>query len=165
MFTVKRNNPEPKSVITRGPWGSGAVEAKDTLDKMPRNSPMNAIIGKGCKVKGKIELDGEVFIDGLVEGELMSSGTLTIGESGQVSAKISGCRIKIFGQVEGDIDCREQLELYTGARVIGDILTRSLVVQDGVFFEGHCGMKDSLTDTNKETSNQPADDDDDVLNG
>lgn len=154
MFTVKRNNQDSKSVITRGPWGSGGVETKDVLDKSPRNSSLNAIIGKGCKVRGKIELDGEVFIDGIVEGELMSSGTLTIGESGQVSAKVSGHRIKIFGQVEGDIDCREQLELYTGARVIGDILTRSLVVQDGVFFEGHCGMKDSLTA-----------DDDDVLNG
>lgn len=113
----------------------------DRLQQSDRLKPQQAVIGKDCRVTGKLELSGISQIDGAVSGEVVSTGDLTIGEGASIEARITGNRVRVFGNVTGDIDCSERLELHAGARVIGSITSKSLVIHDGVFFEGQCVMR------------------------
>jgi excisionase family DNA binding protein len=79
-------------------------------------------------------------INGSFEGSLTTKGNLTIGESAQVNADIIGENIVIAGQVTGDIIAERSLRLVSPARVIGDIKTSSLVIDDGAVLHGDCHM-------------------------
>ena len=105
-----------------------------------RHAGMDAFLGKGSKVDGKLVLGGTGRIEGQVEGEISAQDTLTIGESAVVNAKISGTSIIIEGRVTGDVCARQRLELRAASRVQGNISTPCLVVQDGAVFEGQCSM-------------------------
>ncbi len=105
-----------------------------------RHAGMDAFLGKGSKVDGKLVLEGTGLIEGQVEGEISAQDTLTIGESAVVNANISGTSIIIEGRVTGDVSARQRLELRAASRVQGNISTPCLVVQDGAVFEGQCSM-------------------------
>ncbi len=102
---------------------------------------VDAFLGKGCKVNGKLVFDGKGRIEGQVEGEITAQDTLTIGDGAIVNAKISGTSIVIEGRVTGDVIAKQRLELRAQSRVQGNITTPSLIVQDGAVFEGQCTMK------------------------
>jgi len=102
-----------------------------------------ALIGRDCRISGRVELGGVAQIDGSVSGEIVSTGELVIGEGATVEAKITGVKVRVFGSVSGDLVCSERLELHTGAKVLGNISSPSLIIQDGVVFEGQCFMQKS----------------------
>ncbi len=114
---------------------------------------VNAFLGKGSQVTGKLVFEGMGRIEGQVEGEISAQETLTIGESAVVNAQITGTTIIIQGRVTGDITAKQRLELRAPSRVHGNISTPSLVVQDGAFFEGQCNMRGSELATLGEKSN------------
>jgi cytoskeletal protein CcmA (bactofilin family) len=106
-------------------------------------SPTNgttAFLGKGTRIVGKLTFEGAVRIEGQVEGEITADDTLTIGESAVVKAKIAGATVVVHGQVTGDITARARLELRAPSRVVGNINTPSLIIQEGAVFEGQCAM-------------------------
>ena len=105
-----------------------------------RQAGMDAFLGKGSRVDGKLVLEGTGRIEGEVDGEICAQDTLTIGESAVVNAKISGTSIIIEGRVTGDVCARQRLELRATSRVQGNISAPCLVVQDGAVFEGKCSM-------------------------
>jgi cytoskeletal protein CcmA (bactofilin family) len=109
---------------------------------MADEGKMNSIIGKGCKVKGTIDVqDGTLRIDGEFEGSVnCPGGTLVIGKGGTVKADIKVSSAVVGGTVNGNIDARDKIELQAGSRLEGDIKTRRLVIDEGVFFEGSCKM-------------------------
>ena len=97
-------------------------------------------IGRGCHVKGSLELVGAAHIDGGVEGQIVCSGELVVGETGIINGRITTESIKVFGQIVGDVVCSENLEFHSGARVKGDIRSPQVVITDGVLYEGRCSM-------------------------
>jgi len=111
-------------------------------ESMADEGKMNSIIGKGCKVNGTIDVqDGTLRIDGDFEGNInCPGGSLVIGKGGTVKADIKVSNAVVGGTVNGNIDAREKIELQAGSRLEGDIKTRRLVIDEGVFFEGSCKM-------------------------
>jgi cytoskeletal protein CcmA (bactofilin family) len=95
---------------------------------------------KGSRVTGQLTFQGPARIDGQVEGEIQCYGTLTIGESAEVRAKIFGQVVVIRGKVEGNVTAKEKVELSAPARIVGNISTPRLTVTDGVAFDGDCSM-------------------------
>ena len=80
-------------------------------------------------------------INGSFVGELETKGTLTIGEKADVKAKIiKGENIIIAGKVSGNIISSKRLELSAPARVIGDIKTPILIINEGAILKGKCQM-------------------------
>lgn len=98
------------------------------------------LLGKGSRVEGKLTFDGSVRVDGEVDGEIDAQESVLIGETAVVSAQIRANTIIIKGEVSGDITARKRVELRAPAKLIGNISTPSLVIQEGVVFEGHCSM-------------------------
>jgi cytoskeletal protein CcmA (bactofilin family) len=101
---------------------------------------LNSILGPGCKVKGNIELQGTIRIDGDFDGDIKCPDTLIIGKSGVVKATVVVKNAVIGGKLMGDIQASNKIELQTGSHVEGDIQTARLVIDEGVFFEGSCKM-------------------------
>jgi cytoskeletal protein CcmA (bactofilin family) len=103
-------------------------------------SATSAFLGKGSRVNGKVSFEGPARIEGTVEGEIVAQDTLTIGESAVVNAQITGGTVVIHGRVTGDVTARKRLEVRAPGRLSGNISTPSLVIHEGVVFEGQCSM-------------------------
>ena len=103
-------------------------------------SEASAFLGRGSKVTGKLVFEGPVRIEGHVEGEISAQDTLTVGEGAVINAQITGSAIVIHGRVTGDVTARKRLEIRAPGKLIGNISTPSLVIHEGVVFEGHCTM-------------------------
>ncbi|MGH7858266.1 MAG: bactofilin family protein [Candidatus Binatia bacterium] len=117
------------------------------LDKdrseVSEGAEVNAYLGKGSRVSGKLNFDGTVRVDGHVEGEISAQDTLIVGESAVVTAQINGNTVIIRGKVTGDINARKRVEIRAPGKLYGNIVTPSLVIHEGVVFEGHCSMGSS----------------------
>lgn len=125
---------------SKEPWAINADTAGVGTPKKTAGS-LNAIVGQGCRIIGDLELEGDVRIDGAVEGEIkLTTGKLVIGETATINAKIFARIVNVFGRVDGDIVCSERLEIHSGACVTGTIASPRLIIEDGVVFEGSCQM-------------------------
>lgn len=108
---------------------------------MPSNGrDVQAHLGHGSRVEGKLTFEGSVRIDGQIEGEISAQDTVYIGEGADVTAQINANTVVVQGRVSGDITARKRIELKAPATVVGNVNTPSLVVHEGVVFEGHCTM-------------------------
>ena len=101
---------------------------------------VTAYLGRGSRVSGKLNFDGAVRVDGQVEGEISAQDTLIVGERAVVTAQINGNTIIIKGKVTGDINAKKRVEIRAPGKLFGNIATPSLVIHEGVVFEGHCSM-------------------------
>lgn len=129
-------------------------------EKMSTEGKMNSIFGKGCKITGTVDVkEGTLRIDGEFDGTVNCPDTLVVGKDGKVKADINVKQAVIGGTVLGNIDAEDKIELQAGSRLEGDIKTKRLVIDEGVFFEGSCSMspngqgmkrKPEMTDKNKE---------------
>jgi len=101
---------------------------------------VQAHLGKGSRIEGKLAFDGSVRIDGTVEGEIQAQQSVIIGESAVINAQVFADTIVVKGKVTGDITARKQVELRAPGRLVGNVTSPSLVIHEGVIFEGHCSM-------------------------
>ena len=101
---------------------------------------VQANLGKGSRVVGKLTFEGSVKIEGCVEGEIQAQQAVIVGESAVIDAQINADTVVVKGKVTGDIIARKQVELRAPGKLVGNISTPSLVIHEGVFFEGHCSM-------------------------
>src|SRR5579872_2527644 len=96
-----------------------------------------AILGKSVILKGQIYGREDVTIDGEVEGTVeLQEHRLTVGPNGKVVATIKAREIVVLGTVHGNIETREKIEIRKEAKVVGDIRTARIVIEDGAFFKG-----------------------------
>jgi cytoskeletal protein CcmA (bactofilin family) len=120
------------------------IEPAPPVARDPRNTgepaDVQAHFGRGSRIEGKLHFDGSVRIDGQVQGEVEAKDTVIVGESADVVAQILAGTIVIKGKVTGDVTARKRVELRAPGRLLGNIVTPSLVIQEGVVFEGHCSM-------------------------
>lgn len=95
---------------------------------------------KGSRISGELSFQGPARIDGVVDGEIHCQASLTIGESAEIRAKISGQTVVICGRVEGNVSAKEKVELVAPARLIGNIKAPRLLITEGAVFDGDCSM-------------------------
>jgi cytoskeletal protein CcmA (bactofilin family) len=96
-----------------------------------------AILGKSVVVKGQIYGREDLTIDGEVEGTVeLQEHRLTIGPNGKVVATIKAREVVVLGTVHGDVETREKIEIRKEAKMVGDIRTARVVIEDGAYFKG-----------------------------
>jgi len=105
------------------------------------NHAATSVIDHGCEVEGHISFAGTLVLNGKFRGELISSDTLLVGETGEVQAEVQVGVAIVSGQIRGNITARERVELRATARVFGDIATPVLILEEGVVFDGRCKMQ------------------------
>ena len=96
-----------------------------------------AHIGKSVVIKGEVTGSEELYIDGQVEGSIeLKTSRLTIGPNGRVHARINARGLVVEGKLEGNINGGERVEMRRTAVVMGDVVTRRIVIEDGAYFKG-----------------------------
>lgn len=99
---------------------------------------INTLIGPGSFVSGDIKINGFIRIDGDIKGKIESSSNIIIGERAKIQGNITASSIVVGGIVLGDITAPKGIKLLSTSVVIGDIMTKSLQIEDDVIFNGHC---------------------------
>ena len=97
-------------------------------------------LGKGVDFKGVIHFDGTVRIDGRLEGEIHTKGTLIVGENAVIKALISAGSLICSGKINGNINAAEKVELMKPAVLIGNVRSPSISMEPGAHFHGMCDM-------------------------
>lgn len=112
--------------------------------KLVKSEPSNSDfgwIGRGIEVKGDITFADRLQVDGKTNGKLTSdSGTLIVGESGQIEGQIDVGVCVVHGAIQGNLIARSKLEIRRTGRVHGDVITPVLLVEEGAVFNGAIRM-------------------------
>ena len=95
---------------------------------------------QGAELEGTLRLRESFRIDSEFRGEIMSEGTVTVGEAGAVEAKIHAREIIIDGIVVGNVSARRQLIIRASGRLLGDVETPCLEIEKGAVFNGRMSM-------------------------
>ncbi len=104
----------------------------------PRDNPgREARIGSGARVRGRVHGDGNLIIEGHVEGELAIRGDLTIADGASVTCQaVEAHAITIGGALEGDVAATGPVRLTAGARVRGNLRGTAVSIEDGARYSG-----------------------------
>jgi len=121
--------------------GSRAISESDSMARDIKEGRLSGFVGHGTTLTGETQFHAMLRVDGHLIGTVSSeSGTLIIGTNGQVDANIMVAAAMINGTVNGDIVASEKLQLGRTARVMGNIHSPRLIVEEGAILEGSCSM-------------------------
>ncbi|GGF46665.1 bactofilin family protein [Echinicola rosea] len=121
-------------------------EEKKSVAEMVNSSN---VIAKETSIKGDIVTQGNIRIEGEVDGTLSSKTKIVIGESARLIGNINTKEAEIAGNVEGEVRCSEILFLKRTAVINGNILTKKLVIENGAVFNGDCKMTENVQTSTK----------------
>lgn len=110
----------------------------------PADTRINTVVGEGTTMTGTLRVEGSVLVHGDFEGTLTATESAIIGKTGSVRAGISARDVLVAGKVRGKIVAKDRVELQTGARLEGDVLAKSFMIEEGVFFQGNCSMGEDV---------------------
>ncbi len=113
---------------------------EDNVDSRPASGGNASILGAGSHFTGNIKVKGTLRVEGEFDGEVECQETLEVGRTGIVRANLKVKDAVIAGKVFGNITATSRIELQGGSYLEGDIVTKRLVIDEGVFFEGNCKM-------------------------
>jgi cytoskeletal protein CcmA (bactofilin family) len=94
------------------------------------------ILSSDVEIKGSLKFSNDLIIDGKIDGEVSSDGSLTVGENAVVTGEIKTKSVVIFGKVNGNITVTERCELKSAAILEGDITAGTLSIEEGATFMG-----------------------------
>lgn len=109
---------------------------------------VRSALGPGTVIQGKLSFDAPVSIDGKLSGEIYSSKTLIVGKSGSVDAQVDVAVLIVKGIVKGHIKASERIEIRDSGQLLGDVVTPSLVIEEGCVFNGGCTMSSGASSAN-----------------
>ena len=96
-----------------------------------------ASIGKSVTIKGQIFSREDLVVDGEVEGAIeLNDHRLTVGPNGRVRAGVKAREIVILGTIEGNVEALDKIDIRKDAKLVGDIKTARIVIEDGAHFKG-----------------------------
>lgn len=123
------------------PQPTRAVSESESMARDIKEGRLSGYVGNGTVLTGETNFQAMLRVDGHLTGRVTSeNGTLIIGSTGRVDANIAVAAAVVNGTVNGDIIATEKLELGRSARVVGNVQTPRIVVEDGAIFEGSCSM-------------------------
>jgi cytoskeletal protein CcmA (bactofilin family) len=104
------------------------------------NKDAETIIGPQIKVKGNFHGQGNIIIEGMVEGDIKTTNFLLINDKAIITANIEAKDAKINGEVNGNVKVQGYLEIGASAKIIGDIEANELSIERGSLINGNCKM-------------------------
>jgi cytoskeletal protein CcmA (bactofilin family) len=113
-----------------------------TMQSGPENveKQMITVMANDLQIKGSITFKTSLMIKGSLEGEIISEGTLVVGETAKINAAITTQSLVSHGNIEGDVVASEQVVLKSTAVHSGKITTPNIIVESGSIFNGSCVM-------------------------
>ncbi|HEY2472162.1 MAG TPA: polymer-forming cytoskeletal protein [Terracidiphilus sp.] len=117
--------------------------ATSSLIEMPGtpapSTPQNqySMIGASIKIKGTVTASDPVYVYGCIEGSISAPAhRVTVGKEGRVKANISAREVVIMGEVNGNLEGGERVEIRCDGSLTGDLVTHRIYVEDGATLSG-----------------------------
>jgi cytoskeletal protein CcmA (bactofilin family) len=144
--------PKPMQPLTSQP----PRPAEPLRSEAPRGVDV-ATIGKSVVVKGELSGSEDLYVDGEVEGSIALRGqSLTVGPNGRVRANIEARNVIVHGQVNGNLNATDRVDLRKSASLTGDISTARISIEDGAYFKGTIDIQKAEPAPRIEPKPQPA---------
>jgi cytoskeletal protein CcmA (bactofilin family) len=115
-------------------WAIGEKKAQDGTDEN------FTFLGKGVEFKGVVNFDGTVRVDGRLEGEIHTTGTLIVGEHAVIKGIVSAGTLISSGKINGTVTATEKVQMLKPGILIADIRTPTISIEEGAHFHGMCDM-------------------------
>ena len=126
-----------------------------TTDKIDR---IETLVGKGSIIEGNIIGDNSILINGTVTGDVTSQRTIRVGRTGIIKGNVMAKSAILGGIIEGNLDVEDSTVLGPHSRLMGDLKTTRLKIEEGATFEGRCVMLDKNTaETSNDENEKPKD--------
>lgn len=94
------------------------------------------IIGPSVKVKGNFHGQGNIIIEGIVEGSVKTDKYLLVGEKAEITASVEVGEAKVAGTITGNISVKGYLEVAATAKINGDIYAHEISIEKGGVVNG-----------------------------
>ena len=120
------------------------------LVKSSSSEITNSTIGENSYFTGKFFINGSLKIDGKFEGKSLQAEQLYIGIGGKVKTNVTAASVIVEGIVIGNITARNRVMLLPTSKILGDIKTPELIIQNGVILEGRCMISNDLKHSAKD---------------
>ena len=96
-----------------------------------------AVIGKSVMIKGQIFSREDLTIDGEIDGSVeLQEHRLTVGPHGKLQAGVKAREIIVLGTIHGNVEVADKIDIRKDAKLVGDIKTSRIVIEDGAYFKG-----------------------------
>ena len=105
---------------------------------------ITAFLGSGTIYNGQLTFVGSVRIDGQFTGEIKSEGTLILGQEAKVEGTINVCHLVLSGNLHGDVVVTGKTILHKTANLTGNLITRSLIIEEGAMLQGNISMDPAM---------------------
>ena len=135
-------------------FGSKEKTAKQRNSALEKGE-IKAFLGPGSHFEGKMAFDEIVRLDGAFRGEITSRDTLIVGETADIQAQVIVGTLIISGKLRGNIKAVTRVEMRAPAQIDGDVETPSLIVEEGVIWNGQLVMKPGEKAKNNEETVRP----------
>jgi cytoskeletal protein CcmA (bactofilin family) len=117
--------------------------------KKAEEKDIDTILAEDIDFQGVLNFDNSLMIKGAFQGEINAKGNLFIGPNAHIEAKIKANLISIRGKVKGDITALSHVELFSTAKIEGDIFAPSVEMEKGCLFNGQCRMNGKMEETER----------------
>ncbi|NPV83407.1 MAG: polymer-forming cytoskeletal protein [Candidatus Aminicenantes bacterium] len=114
------------------------MKEKEKGREIVEESRLAGLIDHGTELKGELNFKGSFRIEGYFQGKIFSDAMLIIGEKGKVEADVKVGQLIINGEIRGNLQARERIEVHNRGRVYGSLITPRLVVEEGAYLEASC---------------------------
>jgi cytoskeletal protein CcmA (bactofilin family) len=149
MWNKREEPPAPRPAsATPAPVQTPEIKKEPTpVSSTPYRTPESdsrntATIGKAVKIVGQIFTKEDLYVDGDVEGTIESQeNKVTVGPNGRVQASIRAREVIILGQVQGNVETSDKVDIRKDAKLVGDITTSRISIEDGALFKGSIDIK------------------------
>lgn len=105
-----------------------------------RSDGREAVIGRSTRVRGRVSGDGDLVIEGSLEGDVSVRGDLTIAEGGRATSTVEAATVTLRGELDGDVRASGAVRIEAGARVRGDLQGESVSLEEGAEFVGRLDL-------------------------
>lgn len=110
--------------------GTAEIDIKDA----------ETIIGPSIKIKGNFHGEGNMIIEGIVDGSVKTAKHLLIGDKAKVTANVEAKQVKVGGEVNGNLRVRGYIEITSTAKILGDIAAAEISIERGAVVNGKIEM-------------------------
>ena len=136
LTTPEERSPQPTSAANRESAASGYAFTSPASAAKPAVGNTRNVLSSDVEIKGTVNFQHDLILDGKIEGEIHSTGNLTVGENARIKAEIKTGTVVVYGKVHGNMTATDRVELKSSAEVIGDIKAKTLVIEGGAIFVG-----------------------------
>ena len=143
MWRKEDGKPSAAPEISTAPGNPSSFPAsgsssKDSPASLPVSSKASACVSQGIKIKGEVNGDEDLFVDGQIEGKItLGKAVMTIGPNANIKADVTAREVVVRGRVQGKLTGAERIQIWHTARINGDLKADRIAIEEGAELHGN----------------------------